>query len=99
MVGGTIRNMLHFEMLTVTQPGFEMITARVVIAARGSFEWQRELTPDRLQRGRVLVGRRQRDTGKKAVGVRVPWPGKQRVNRALFDNFTGVHHEDPVTGL
>jgi hypothetical protein len=48
VVGGTFLNVLHFEMLLVTQTGFKMITARVIIAARGPFEWQRELTSDRL---------------------------------------------------
>jgi len=99
MVGGTIFNIYHFETLKVTQARLEMITARMVITALGALKWQRELTPNRFQRCRIFIRRRQRDTGEKTVGVRVLWPGEKRVNGSFFYNFAGLHHGHAATGF
>ena len=48
MVSSTINHVLHFDMFLVAQSGFEMIASRVVIAALGPLERQRELAADRL---------------------------------------------------
>jgi hypothetical protein len=71
MVGRTALNMFHFEMVLVTQPRLEMITARVVITARGRSNGRGSCPRIGFKGAAFLSAVGKRDTGKKPVGVRV----------------------------
>src|SRR3546814_8268801 len=99
LVPRLVRDLRHAEAFAVAVAGLEKVAARPEVAAGRTLVRQRELTPDRHQRARALVGARQRDAAEQPLGVGVLHAVEDLRHRAAFDNHARVHHVDPLAGL
>src|SRR6478736_2302778 len=48
---------------------------------------------------RATIGRDVREGGQQLLRVRVAWPAKDFLDRALLGDPAGIHDQHPVTGL